>query len=154
MDNKESLLREMRGLYKPNGSRIAILKQLMENDPPQVQTYRWLTMLAICLSIIGVLLIIAGMFGTGYVYLFSGNTGIYFWPHSQESGGPGYSTQPLDTFEQSIWLALSIGTFLTGFMAMVQSETIKLFIDLQRNSDRQSVALHAIFHALIEQRKE
>lgn len=125
--------------------RINVLHRLIEADPPSHHNYRALSAIISILIGGGTALVILGAVG------FCASAVNLDAARSLESGGPP-TTAFILRFAGGISAAFAA---FAGFMMIVAGQWLNLFIDLQRNSDRQSFALHALFQiALADRPKE
>jgi hypothetical protein len=149
LSEEERLLQEIQWArdHPPTqqGKPVDALRRLVEADPPTHHSYQALSAIISILMVGGTMLISLGALG------FCGALAGLDAATSIESGGPPTIAFIL-RFAGGILAAF---VALAGFMMIVSGQWLKLFIDLQQNSDRQSFALHALFQlALADRHKE
>lgn len=134
------LLDEMRN-FKPIPAavnaeqRVNVLRQMMEENPPSYQSYPTLAFFSLLIMIFGAFLIFCGLVGFGIVMMLV----------SEVNGIAAFVAD----MTLLVLMIVSIAAIVSGLQMVSVAEQTKLFIDLQENADRQSIALHGIFHLLM-----
>lgn len=144
MSEDEATLNEIKN-YKPAplqlNNRIDVLLKMLERKPPTYKAYPALGFSA------------AVVIGAGYFSLAAGLIGFLvalFLPIDLTSGLIGMEAiliKSLSAFGSCL-------VFISGISLVANGETLRLFMDLQENADRQSIALHGIFHLLLMEQKK
>ena len=146
--DRQRLLNELRSYTPPPAEsprldgRIDVFRQLLEIMPPKVHNYAALSALSMFCLTIGVLLLGLALFGSMAVLMVPIEPG----PHATF-----LSDQLTIRTETLVLLGMSA---IIGFWLIIDSQVIQLFLDLQANADRQSFALHGIFHLLLAERED
>ena len=127
--------------------RVNTLRRMLEENPPSYQSYPALVLISALLMIFGALSMVGGLVGFGIV--ITSPTQEAYYQSLPSDGGPGpasKTTAPMSDNTRLFVMTVSASATVIGFLMVVMAQLLKLFIDLQENADRQSIALHGLFH--------
>ena len=127
--------------------RINTLLRMLEQNPPTHQAYPALAVISFVLMILGVFAMLGGL--VGFISVVTSPTQEVYYQSLPSDGGPGPANRtapPMPDNTRLFVMTASVSAFVIGFFMVAMAELLKLFIDLQENADRQSIALHSLFH--------